>query len=109
MAHILHKQPWGVQVDVAMIRGGSPYRCTDLLGWLREGSASFAATDRMSASMWFHDGQFEFAHVAGDFNKEDFKWLLSRMRYEMKRRGVTKWKQGGRKGWSRFLRMRDLT
>lgn len=91
-----------------MIRDGSPYRFLDLFGWLRDGSASFAATERMSASMWFHDGEFEFAHVSGDFNNEDLRWLLRKMRHEMKRRGITKWKRGGRKGWSRFLRLKGF-
>jgi hypothetical protein len=95
---------WGDAIEVAMIRGGSPYRVGDVLRWLRDGNASFAACGDMHGSIHFlSNGTAEIGHVGGAWNDKDAAWLYDRLQKALLQRGVTDWNWSGRKGWTRFL------
>ena len=101
---------WCDDIDAAMQRGKSPYNALDVLGWVRDGNASFAATERMSASVWWNGPSGpEIGHICGEWNDEDARWLLEVADRECRERGVDCIAVQGRKAWRRFLRIKGIT
>ncbi len=100
---------WASDIDAAMTRGKSKYTCLDVLSWIRSGTASFAATDDMSASVWWNgpDGA-EVGHVAGCWSNEQAQWLLNWADRECAARGVDVIQVRGRQSWQRFLSIKGI-
>jgi len=95
---------WADEIDVAMVRGKSPWRATDLLRWLREGSAGLAMGEDMHASWVFEGDVCTVGHVYGRWNADEMAWFVRCMERDMAARGVRSWRWSGRPGWARFLR-----
>ena len=100
---------WAQDIDQALMRCGSPHSAADVLRWVRDGQAVFAAGDHMHGSLWFRpDGKAEIGHVAGRWNMADAEWLFKRMRAEALARGIEDVEINGRPGWRRFLQQKGF-
>lgn len=100
-----------VERDIAhaLARSKSPWTLADWIRWLTTGHVAMAVGDRMHASMvvW-PDGSAEVAHIAGEWNDNDARWMARCMRRVCQQRGITFVGIEGRRGWRRFLRMRGI-
>lgn len=99
---------WADEIQVAMVRGKSPYTAADVLRWLRNGDAWMGVTPNLHASLWFRDGICEVGHMFGRWTKEDAEWLRDAAWREMRKRGITEMQVNGRKGWKRFWKLKGF-
>lgn len=97
-------------IEAALERGNSKHTVAEVWHWLCTGQASLAIGTLMTGS-WrvTDDGVGEIVHVGGQWNAEDARWLIDRMEADLLSRGVTNWKWSGRKGWARFLKLKEFT
>ena len=99
----------GDQVELAMVRGRSPYTVLDLLRWLREGRAEMWIGHHLHASVVVLEPPVaEVGHLAGRWNDDECRELIAWMHEVMARKGATVWTWRGRPGWARFLKQRGI-
>ena len=94
-------------IQAALKRGNSPYTLRDVLGAFWRGDLRLLIASRMTASLWIEDGRVHIVHVGGEWNHEDARWLIDRMKDYCRETGKP-WTWSGRKGWVRFLRMKGF-